>query len=130
MTLSGIYPIVPTPFLDNGQIDFPSIERLVDFMAGKKVQGLAIMGALGYTLRKLEFEAAPIVLGVVLGPMLELSLRQALVMSAGSYAIFVRRPITAALLLTAVALLAMAAAPLVLRRLNWRERLGMEGQGK
>jgi len=47
MTLNGIYPIVPTPFLDNGEIDFPSIERLIDFMALKKVHGLAIMGALG-----------------------------------------------------------------------------------
>ena len=28
-----IYPIVPTPFLDNGEIDYPSIARLVDFMA-------------------------------------------------------------------------------------------------
>ena len=45
--LKGIYPIVPTPFLDNGDIDFLSIERLVDFMAQKKVHGLAIMGALG-----------------------------------------------------------------------------------
>lgn len=47
MPLKGIYPIVPTPFLDNGEIDFPSIERLIDFMAQKKVHGLAIMGALG-----------------------------------------------------------------------------------
>ena len=47
MSLKGIYPIVPTPFLDNGEVDFTSIERLVDFMAHKKVHGLAIMGALG-----------------------------------------------------------------------------------
>jgi 4-hydroxy-tetrahydrodipicolinate synthase len=38
---------VPTPFLENGAIDYPSIERLVPFMARKKVNGLAIMGALG-----------------------------------------------------------------------------------
>jgi 4-hydroxy-tetrahydrodipicolinate synthase len=47
MQLRGIYPIVPTPFLDQGQIDYPSIERLVEFMAQKKVHGLAILGALG-----------------------------------------------------------------------------------
>lgn len=47
MHLKGIYPIVPTPFLDNGEIDYPSIERLVAFMAPKKVHGLAILGALG-----------------------------------------------------------------------------------
>jgi 4-hydroxy-tetrahydrodipicolinate synthase len=47
MELKGIYPIVPTPFLENGEVDYPSIERLVQFMAAKKVDGLAIMGALG-----------------------------------------------------------------------------------
>ena len=36
MQLKGIYPIVPTPFLDQGEIDYPSIERLVEFMAQKK----------------------------------------------------------------------------------------------
>lgn len=47
MALRGIHPIVPTPFLENGEIDYPSIARLIEFMAGKKVHGLAIMGALG-----------------------------------------------------------------------------------
>jgi 4-hydroxy-tetrahydrodipicolinate synthase len=47
MQLKGIYPIVPTPFLDQGEIDYPSIERLVEFMAQKGVHGLAILGALG-----------------------------------------------------------------------------------
>jgi 4-hydroxy-tetrahydrodipicolinate synthase len=47
MHLEGVYPIVPTPFLDRGEIDYPSIARLVEFMAPKGVQGLAILGALG-----------------------------------------------------------------------------------
>lgn len=47
MKLEGIYPIVPTPFLEDGSLDFPSIERLVAFMAQKKVNGLAVMGVLG-----------------------------------------------------------------------------------
>ncbi|MGK2907990.1 MAG: dihydrodipicolinate synthase family protein [Desulfuromonadales bacterium] len=47
MDLKGIYPIVPTPFLDNGEVDYASIERLIDCMAEKQVHGLAIMGALG-----------------------------------------------------------------------------------
>ncbi len=46
MTLKGIYPIVP-PLFDNGEIDYASIEQLIDCMAEKKVHGLAIMGALG-----------------------------------------------------------------------------------
>ncbi len=47
MRLEGIYPIVPTPFSDDGEVDYPSIERLVAFMAQKKVHGLAVLGALG-----------------------------------------------------------------------------------
>jgi 4-hydroxy-tetrahydrodipicolinate synthase len=47
MRLEGIYPIVPTPFSDNGEVDHHSIERLVAYMAQKRVDGLAILGALG-----------------------------------------------------------------------------------
>ena len=50
---------------------------------------MLIMGVLGWILRKLDFETAPIVLGVVLAPMIEMSLRQSLAMSDGHYAIFV-----------------------------------------
>ncbi|HET7875038.1 MAG TPA: tripartite tricarboxylate transporter permease, partial [Methylomirabilota bacterium] len=57
-----------------------------------------MMAALGYLLRKLGFETAPIVLGAILAPMLELALRQSLAMSDGQYAIFWSRPIAAALL--------------------------------
>ena len=46
---------------------------------------MAATGAAGYVLRKLDFEVAPIVLGLVLAPMLEMAFRQSLAMSAGSY---------------------------------------------
>ncbi len=66
---------------------------------------MAVMGALGYLLRKLGFELAPVVLGLVLGPMLEMSLRQSLALSGGSYAIFVQRPIATTLLAVAAGLI-------------------------
>lgn len=47
MQLEGIYPIVPTPFEENGDIDHESIEKLTRFMIGKGVNGLAVLGALG-----------------------------------------------------------------------------------
>ena len=50
---------------------------------------MLLMGALGYLLRKLDFETAPIVLGVVLAPMIEMALRQSLA-SDGQYSIFGR----------------------------------------
>ena len=46
---------------------------------------MSIMGVLGYLLRKFDFETAPIVLGVVLAPIFEMSLRQSLAMSNGAY---------------------------------------------
>lgn len=47
MNLTGIHPVVPTPFEESGAVDFESIERLVDFMLGVGVDGLLVLGALG-----------------------------------------------------------------------------------
>jgi len=86
---------------------------------------MLVMGALGYVLRKLDFETAPIVLGVVLAPMLEMALRQSLAMSDGRYAIFVARPISGVLLAGAAALVLLGLRPLVTRTLDWRARLAL-----
>lgn len=61
MHLEGIYPIVPTPFTDDGRVDHPSIERLVAFMAGKEVHGLAILGALGEGHKLTEAERREVI---------------------------------------------------------------------
>jgi putative tricarboxylic transport membrane protein len=74
---------------------------------------MAATGVAGYLLRKLGFELAPVVLGLVLGPMLEMSVRQSLSLSGGSYAIFLQRPIAVTLLAVAGALILV---PLVWRR--------------
>jgi putative tricarboxylic transport membrane protein len=84
------------------------------------------MGVLGYVLRKLDFETAPIVLGLVLAPMMELSLRQSLAMSAGNYTIFVTRPISLVLLAIGLVLVVLALRPLISRTLDWRSRLAVD----
>jgi len=66
---------------------------------------MAGAGVVGYILRKLDYEIAPIILGLVLAPMLELNFRQSLAISAGSYSIFFTRPIATTMLLIALALL-------------------------
>ena len=86
---------------------------------------MLLMGALGYVLRKLDFETAPIVLGVVLAPMIEMALRQSLAMSDGRYAIFVTRPIAATLLAVGAVLLLLSLKPLVMHTLDWRARLAL-----
>ncbi len=70
-------------------------------------------GALGYAFVKLGCEPAPLLLGFILGPMMEENLRRAMRLSRGDPAIFVERPISLALLLLALALLVAVLAPAV-----------------
>ncbi|OYU50177.1 MAG: hypothetical protein CFE31_01030 [Rhizobiales bacterium PAR1] len=58
----------------------------------------AIFGVLGYTFLRLKLDVAPLMLGFILGPMLEENFRRALLISRGSFAPFVTQPISAALL--------------------------------
>jgi putative tricarboxylic transport membrane protein len=59
---------------------------------------MLIFGIAGFLLRRLGFEGAPFILAMVLGPVMETSLRQTLLISRGSFAIFYSRPICAVLL--------------------------------
>jgi putative tricarboxylic transport membrane protein len=70
---------------------------------------MLIFGVIGYLLRKLDFPMAPAVLGLILGPQLERSLRTSLEMSAGDFTIFLTRPITAVLLMLSVTVLVVSA---------------------
>jgi TctA family transporter len=72
---------------------------------------------LGYIFRKLDCEPAPLVLGFVLGPMMEENIRRALIFSRGSAAVFFTHPISLALLLASAALLMLVVFPSI-----WRKR--------
>jgi putative tricarboxylic transport membrane protein len=86
---------------------------------------MTAMGALGYVLRKFDFETAPVVLGLILAPMMEMSFRQSLSMSSGSYGIFINRPIALVMLMVGLALLLLSVAPWVMKTLDWRQRFGL-----
>ena len=58
----------------------------------------AVFGCLGYAFMRLELDAAPLMLGFILGPMLEENFRRAMLISRGSFGVFVNRPISATLL--------------------------------
>ncbi len=66
---------------------------------------LLLFGILGYVLRKMKFPLAPAVLGIVLGPMMEVALRQSMILSHGSWMIFLTQPISAVLLIALVLML-------------------------
>jgi putative tricarboxylic transport membrane protein len=84
---------------------------------------MLIMGVVGYGLRKFDFDPAPLVLGLVISPILEQSLRQSLIMSNGNYLIFFSRPISAGLMAVSIGLLALAAYAFMLKRADWRTKL-------
>src|SRR6266851_1827210 len=71
----------------------------------------ALFGFMGYIFAKLECEPAPLLLGFVLGPLLEENLRRAMLLSRGDPTVFFTRPISLAMLLAAAALLLLIVAP-------------------
>ena len=71
----------------------------------------AFFGVVGYTLLKFGFEPAPMLLGFVLGKLMEEKLRQALILSRGSFSTFVERPVSGVLLAVAVIMLLVALLP-------------------
>ena len=71
----------------------------------------AIFGILGYMFTKLQCEAPPLLLGFVLGPMMEENFRRALLLSRGDFTVFVTRPLSGCLLLTALILVVLVSVP-------------------
>jgi putative tricarboxylic transport membrane protein len=81
------------------------------------------MGVVGYLLRKFDFDPAPLVLGLVIAPTFEMSLRQSLVMSNGAWTIFFERPIAGVLLAVSAVLLVLSLVSFLLKRKDWRAKL-------
>ena len=77
------------------------------------VLAIAIFGLIGYALIKFGLEPAPLLLGFVLGKLMEENLRRALIISRGDMMTFIERPISAALLAIAVILMVIALLPSV-----------------
>jgi len=77
---------------------------------------VAVFGLLGYVLVKCECEPAPLLLGFVLGPMLEEHMRRAMIISKGDPTVFVTRPLSLALLVLAVGVLVVVLLPNVAKK--------------
>jgi len=77
---------------------------------------MLFFGAVGYLMKKFDYEAAPLVLAMVLGPMMENALRQSLIMANGSAAIFFTRPISLGVVLLVLALLILPMLPWVKKK--------------
>jgi putative tricarboxylic transport membrane protein len=76
----------------------------------------AVFGLIGYLLLKLRCEPAPMLLGFVLGPMMEENFRRALLLSRGDFSTFVTKPLSLALLIASAALVLLVVLPVIRRK--------------
>jgi putative tricarboxylic transport membrane protein len=76
----------------------------------------AIFAVVGYLFKRMNCEPAPLLLGFILGPMMEENLRRALLLSRGSGSTFIERPISAGLLILAAVILAIVLMPSLRRK--------------
>ncbi|MBU3739376.1 MAG: tripartite tricarboxylate transporter permease [Rhodoferax sp.] len=101
---------IPPPWLYAGII---VISTAGVYGAGNSVFNVALLygfGLIGFVMRRFDFPAAPLIVGLILAPMAEQSMRQALTISQGDWSTFVSRPLSASLL--AIAALLLLAPPL------------------
>lgn len=77
---------------------------------------MAIFGVIGYIWTKLKCEGAPLLLGIVLGPMMEENFRRALLLARGDFTTFVSRPLSATLLVMALALIVLVSMPAIRKK--------------
>ena len=117
LPLAGVWVrllYIPRPWLYGGIVLFAVLGV---YGASRSLADVAILvgvGLLGFVLRRLDYPLAPVVVGLILGPMAEVQFRRALQIAEGDYAVFLDRPIAAALL--ALALILLILPPLMRRR--------------
>ena len=99
---------VPYHLLYPAILMFVCVGVFTDRYAPFDVFTVLVLGAVGYAMRLLDFPVAPLLLGFVLGPMMEEHFRRAMIISRGSFSIFVERPLSAAFLGLTVLMLAWA----------------------
>src|ERR1700741_3525177 len=85
-----------------------------------------VFGLVGYWLIKHDFEPAPLLLGMVLGPLMEENLRRALLISRGDWSVFITRPLSAVLMAAAAGLLVLAVLPTLRKK---RDEVFVESEG-
>ena len=108
---------IPPPWLYAGII---IISTAGVYGAGNSVFNVGLLyvfGLIGFAMRRFDFPAAPLIVGLILAPMAEQSMRQALTISMGEWSTFVTRPLSASLM--AISVILLIAPPLVRR---WQQK--------
>lgn len=98
---------IPAPLLYAGVLVFATIGTYGISQSPIDLIILYAVGVMGFVMRRYDFPTAPVIIGMILGPLAEQNLRQALTISAGDWSVFLTRPLSASLLaLAAIALVA------------------------
>jgi putative tricarboxylic transport membrane protein len=118
LPLAGLWArllYIPKPWLYAGILVFSVLGVYGVNRSLFEVGVLGVVGLMGLALRRLDFPIAPVIIGMILGPMAEIQFRRGIQISQGDVMAFIERPISLALLLTALLLLI---GPTLLR--TWR----------
>jgi putative tricarboxylic transport membrane protein len=94
---------VPRPLLYAGILVFATLGVYSLSASVTEVLVMYVIGVIGFFMRRYDFPIAPVILGVILGPLTEVQARRALVGSGEDFGVFVGRPLTVILLIVAVA---------------------------
>lgn len=107
---------IPTPLLYGGILIFAGLGAYGIRQSAFDLLLLFLIGLLGMAMRRFDFPTAPVIVGMILGPMAEKQLRNALSISQGDWTMFLRHPISASILALTVAVV------VVPRLLRWLSR--------
>jgi putative tricarboxylic transport membrane protein len=87
---------------------------------------MIVFGFIGYLFKKLKYEAAPLIMAMVLSPLMENNFRQSLLLSQGDFMIFFSRPLSASLMVIAILLLILPNLAWVRKRREKRLEASLE----
>ena len=107
---------IPRPPLYAGILIFATVGVYGMRQSAFDLYLMLALGLLGVVMRRFDFPTAPVIVGLILGPLAEAQLRNALSIGEGSFAVFVQRPMSLALLVCVAVVLLMP------RLLAWRRR--------
>ena len=111
---------IPTPLLYGGILIFAGLGAYGIRQSAFDLLLLFLIGLLGMAMRRFDFPTAPVIVGMILGPMAEKQLRNALSISQGDWTMFLRHPISASILALTVAVVVI---PHLLRWLSRRSAM-------
>jgi putative tricarboxylic transport membrane protein len=103
--------MIPRPYLYGGILVFAFLGAYASNTSVADLVMLILIGLVGYVMRLYDFPVAPVLVGMILGPLSEQQLRRALALSQGNPSVFLTRPISATLI--ALTVLVLVAPPLV-----------------